>query len=54
VACHALSLDEADAGKRVLHRIVSMLTRMTDRAPHVREDDGIEYEYRCAEHEHER
>jgi four helix bundle protein len=54
VACRALSVAEADAGKGVLHRIVSMLTRMTDPALHVREDGGIDYEYRCAEHEHER
>ena len=59
VAWHALSVDEADAGKRALDRIVSMLTRMTDRAPHVREDGAVygidcEYEHRCAEHEHER
>jgi four helix bundle protein len=54
VACHALSVDEADAGRRLLHRIVSMLTRMTDRASQVREDGGIDYEHRCAEHEHER
>ena len=50
VACRALSVDEADAGKRVLHRIVSMLTRMTDPAGHVREDGaerGIDYEYEC-------
>ncbi len=59
VACRALSIDEADAGKLVLHRIVSMLTRMTDQAPQVLEDAAVygidyEYEYRCAEHEHER
>ena len=58
VACRALSIDEADAGKRVLHRIVSMLTRMTERTPRVGEQQamyGIDYEYehRCAEHEHE-
>ena len=59
VACRTISMEEADAGKRVLHRIVSMLTRMTERVPHVREDGamyGIDYEYehRSAEHEHER
>ena len=40
VACRTISMEEADAGKRVLHRIVSMLTRMTERVPHVREDGG--------------
>jgi four helix bundle protein len=59
VACRALPVEETEAGKRVLHRIVSMLTRMTDRAPQVREEGaayGIDYEneHRCAEHEHER
>jgi four helix bundle protein len=42
--CGAISIDEADAGKRVLHRIVSMLTRMTEREPRVREAGG-EYEH---------
>jgi hypothetical protein len=28
-----------------------MLPRMTDRAPQVRENGGIDYEHRCAEHE---
>jgi four helix bundle protein len=59
VVCHGLSVDEANAGKSLLHRIVSMLTRMTDRVPRVREDGAVygidyAYEHRCAEHEHER
>jgi hypothetical protein len=42
----------------MLHRIVSMLTRMTERAPHVSEVEtkyGLDYDYehRCAEHEHD-
>lgn len=54
----APSADEAEAAKPVVQRIVSMLTRMTARADHVREGgalDGIddEYEHRCAEHSHE-
>jgi four helix bundle protein len=59
MVCRAVSKDEAEEGKRILHRIVSMLTRMTEREPHVREEEtryGIDYEHehRCAEHEHER
>jgi hypothetical protein len=58
VACRAISPDEAEAGKRILHRVVSMLTRMTERTPPVREQGatcGIEHEYehRSAEHEHD-
>jgi four helix bundle protein len=56
--CQAISADEAETGKRTLHRIVAMLTRMTERTPRIREDAatyGIEYEHehRCAEHEHD-
>ena len=38
VACDAISRDEAGEGKRILHRVVSMLTRMTERPPEVREN----------------
>ena len=58
VVCHAISANEAEVGKRILHRIVSMLTRMTERTPRVREEEamyGIDYEdeHRSAEHEHD-
>jgi len=63
VVCGALSTQEADSGRRVLRRVVAMLTRMTEREPTVREpaapygtdcDYDYEHEHRFAEHEHER
>ena len=58
VTCGALSSEDADRGKIILRRIVAMLTRMTERAPAVREtaapygtDCDYDYEH---EHEHER
>jgi four helix bundle protein len=55
VVCGALSLDEANEGKRILHRIVSMLSRMTERTSRASEGGagyGTDYDYEN-EHEHE-
>jgi four helix bundle protein len=40
LTCQAISADEAAVGKRLLHRIVSMLTRMTERTTRIREEGG--------------
>jgi four helix bundle protein len=54
-ACGAITDQEAKEGKKILHRVVSMLTRMTERGPVVRDDSATyanrsDYDY---EHEHE-
>ena len=56
VACKAQSADKLEPEKLLLHRIVSMLSKMTERTSQVREEeatypaDGFDYEH---EHEHE-
>ena len=44
-ACGAIEPDVAQAGKDLLVRIVAMLTKMTSRPMHLREEVEYEYEY---------
>jgi four helix bundle protein len=62
VVCQAISAEEAQAGKRMLQRIVAMLTRMTERESQIREESATyafaddydhEHEHRSAEHGHD-
>jgi four helix bundle protein len=50
-ACEAIAGETAGEGKRYLHRLVCMLTRMTDPAGRVSEE-LVDYEHEHA-HEHE-
>ena len=57
LVCEAITIEESNTGKEMLHRIVSMLTRMTERPNKIREDtmpyDIDDHEHRFAEHEHD-
>ena len=61
--CEVLSDEDRKIGKKLLYRIVAMLTKMTAMSIHVREEGGAyeptsvdgdyDYEYRCADYEYE-
>jgi len=44
-ACHVLSPERNPEGKRMLHRIVSMLTKLGQRKHELREDRGLYGDY---------
>lgn len=56
--CEAITSEERLTGKQLLHRIVCMLSKMTQRSNQVREKilpyitENYDYEHRYAEHEH--
>ncbi|MCX5758108.1 MAG: four helix bundle protein [Candidatus Hydrogenedentes bacterium] len=53
VVLNALSQERVEAGKKLLFRIVSMLSKMTDVQPSMARESQSDYEYEH-EHEHER